>query len=122
MESDGVDRRHPDAAGNHVTDLLEAAQKRVERLDHLLGALVEELPLLRESELLLASLDEQDFQLLLEGTHLLAHSALGHTVDLGRLGETLGLSQVTEDAEALDLHPLSLRQIPQMQQGFEKEN
>jgi hypothetical protein len=51
----------------------------------------------RQPEFFLAALDQEGLELPLQGTDLLAHRGLGDVVDLGRLGETFRLCQITKN-------------------------
>lgn len=63
MQTDAVNRRHPNGAGDDVLDLLQPAVKRIEGLDDLLAEIVEHLAFPREAEFLFAPFNEQRFEL-----------------------------------------------------------
>ena len=104
MQADAVDGGHADGAGDNIFDLLQLAEERVVGLDNLLAVVVENLPLPSQPKLFLAAFDEQRFELPFQGADLLADRRLGDMIDLGGLGETFGLGQITEHLQALDLH------------------
>ena len=58
-------------------------------------------------EIFLTPLKQKRRELLRQRDEGLADGGLGNAVELGRFGEALGLSQVAENLEALDLHESS---------------
>src|SRR5262249_20950167 len=107
MKADAVDRRDADRAGNDVLDFLQPAVQGVVGLNDLFAEIVQDLALARETELLLAALNQQRLELALQRTDLLAHGGLRDVVDLRSFGEALGFRQVAEDFQALYLHKQS---------------
>lgn len=66
--------------------------------------LVKHLPFAGEPEFFLTPLNQQRFELLFEGTDLLADGRLCHLIDLGRFGETLRFGQIAKNFKAFNLH------------------
>ena len=104
METDAVNRRDADGAGNDVFDFLQSAVEGIVGLNDLLAVFVENLAFAREPEFLFAAFDEQRFELPFQRTDLLADGRLGHVVDVRGLGKTFRFRQVAKYFEAFDLH------------------
>jgi hypothetical protein len=71
--------------------------------EHPLTVIVEHVSFGCKSEILLAALDEQGFELPFQGADRLANGGLGDLVDLGGFGEALGFAQITEDFQRFQL-------------------
>ena len=92
MQTDAVNGRHPDGAGNDIFDLLQFAVQSVVGGDDLFAVVIKHLPFASQAKLLFAPLDEQRFEDALEGTDLLADGGLGDVINLGSFSKTLRLS------------------------------
>ena len=106
METDAVNRRHADGAGDDVLDFLKLALEGVIGLDDLLAVFVEDLAFAGEPELFLAPFDEERLELTFKGTDLLADGGLRDPVDLRGFGKTLRFGEVAEDFQTFYLHKL----------------
>ena len=104
VQTDGVNRRHADRAGNDVLQFLQLAVQRLISLDDLLAVIIEHLAFAREAELLFAAFDQQRFEHALHHADLLADRGLCNSADLGGLGEAFRFDQIAINFQTLDLH------------------
>ena len=79
-----------------MLDLLHPALNGRISLQNLFAVVIKDFPLSGEPEVLLAPLDEQGFEMLLQRADRLADCRLADAIDLCGLGEALSLCQVAE--------------------------
>ena len=93
-----------DGTADDLAHFLHLAANLFIAIEDVLGGLIEAPAFARQAELLLAPVDDQDVEVFFHRAQLLADCRLGDGVELGGLGETFVVHQVTEDLEVLNMH------------------
>ena len=104
VETNAIDCRELDRAGDHLLHLLKFAIQPLVEVKNLLGHFVELLPLTGQTELLLAAVHDEDLEMLLHRTELLAHRRLGDAVQFSSPGKALAFDEIREGSEIFYMH------------------
>ena len=108
MQADVVHGGDPQFPRHHVLQLADAVAEALEGVQNFPAGLEKGFPFLRDGEVLFASFDQADVEMLLQRADLLADRTLGDGVQRGGLREAGGLNEVAEDLEGFNLHPLKI--------------
>lgn len=80
MQSDAVDSRNMDRSADHFLHFLQIGSQFVVSVQDVFGAFIQFLPFAGQAELFLATVDNQDIEMLLHCPQLLADGRLCHPV------------------------------------------